>query len=83
MLVLTRKTGQGIVLDEGITVRVLGVDGDRVRLGIAAPASVLVLREELCEAEGAAPGGQAGDPPNLRRMPTPPAGRPSRRASND
>lgn len=82
MLVLTRKTGQGIVLDEGITVRVLGVDGDRVRLGIAAPASVLVLREELCEADGASHGSQ-GDPPNLRRMPTPPAARPTRRASND
>lgn len=82
MLVLTRKTGQGIVLDEGITVRVLGVDGDRVRLGIAAPASVLVLREELCNADGSPKGGQPGDPPNLRRMPTQPASRHSRRASN-
>ena len=50
MLILTRKADQGIVLDGNIVVRVLAVDGERVKLGIQAPRSVLVLREELCEA---------------------------------
>ena len=50
MLILTRKTNQGIVLGNEITIRVLSVDGERVKLGITAPPSVLVLREELCEA---------------------------------
>ena len=50
MLILTRKTDQGIVLDGRIVVRVLGVDGDRVKLGITAPLAVVVLREELCNA---------------------------------
>ncbi|MCZ6707621.1 MAG: carbon storage regulator [Chloroflexi bacterium] len=48
MLILTRKTEQGIVFDGGITVRVLSIEGERVKLGITAPDSVLVLREELC-----------------------------------
>ena len=47
MLILTRKTDQGIVLGDDIVVRVLAVDGDRVKLGITAPRSVIVLREEL------------------------------------
>ena len=47
MLILTRKVEQGIVLNNDIVVRVLAVDGDRVKLGITAPSSVLVLREEL------------------------------------
>lgn len=50
MLILTRKTNQGIVLNHNIVVRVLAIDGERVKLGITAPASVLVLREELCDA---------------------------------
>ena len=50
MLILTRKADEGIVLDHEIVVRVLSIDGDRVKLGVTAPARVLVLREELCEA---------------------------------
>lgn len=50
MLILTRKADQGIVLNGNIIVRVLAVDGERVKLGIQAPRSVLVLREELCDA---------------------------------
>lgn len=47
MLVLTRKTEQGIVIDGQTIVRVLAVDGERVKLGIDAPAHIGVLREEL------------------------------------
>ncbi|MBI4504267.1 MAG: carbon storage regulator CsrA [Chloroflexi bacterium] len=49
MLVLTRKIDQAIVIGEDIVVRVLDVSGDRVKLGIAAPAGVLIMRQELCE----------------------------------
>lgn len=47
MLVLTRKTHQRITLGDNIVVTVLGVAGDRVRLGIEAPDDVRVLRHEL------------------------------------
>ncbi len=47
MLILTRKPGEGIVIGDGIEVTILSVDGDRVKIGIAAPADVLVLRTEL------------------------------------
>lgn len=47
MLILTRKVEQCIVIDGQTRVRVLGIDGDRVKLGIDAPSHVVVLREEL------------------------------------
>ena len=47
MLVLTRKTEQGIIIDGHTLVRVLAVDGERVKLGIEAPPYIVVLREEL------------------------------------
>ena len=40
MLVLTRKTGQSIVIGDQITVRVISVNGDTIRLGIEAPRCV-------------------------------------------
>lgn len=47
MLILTRKIDQSIVIQGNITVMVLGVERDRVKLGISAPTDVAVLREEL------------------------------------
>lgn len=47
MLVLTRKLEQQIQIGEGITVTVLEVKGNTVKLGIAAPREVRVLRAEL------------------------------------
>ncbi len=47
MLVLSRKTHQRIMLGDAIVVTVVGVAGDRVRLGIEAPSDVRVLRAEL------------------------------------
>ena len=47
MLIFTRKAEQAIVIDGETTVRVLSIDGDRVKLGIDAPARIGVLREEL------------------------------------
>ena len=49
MLILTRKIEQGIVIDGRIIVRVLAVDGERVKIGIEAPSTVGVLREELVQ----------------------------------
>ncbi len=47
MLVLTRRTGESIVIGEQIVVTVLEVRSDQVRLGIQAPRSVQVHREEV------------------------------------
>ncbi|MBC7820651.1 MAG: carbon storage regulator [Planctomycetaceae bacterium] len=47
MLVLSRKLNQEIRISENIVVRVIGIKGNQVRLGIVAPADVPVLREEL------------------------------------
>lgn len=47
MLVLSRRENQRIKLGESIVVTVVRVSGDKVRLGIEAPPSVVVLREEL------------------------------------
>jgi carbon storage regulator len=47
MLVLTRKADQEVLIDENIRVRVLSIEGGRVRLGISAPKNVPVTRTEL------------------------------------
>jgi carbon storage regulator len=49
MLVLCRKRNEAIVIGTDVKVIVVGIDGDRVRLGITAPASVEVDREEVRE----------------------------------
>lgn len=49
MLILSRKLGESIVIDGRITVKVLRVDGEVVKLGIAAPADVPVHRQEVYE----------------------------------
>lgn len=49
MLVLTRRSGQEIVIDGGIVVTVLSVHGSKVRLGVKAPPSVRVDRREILE----------------------------------
>jgi carbon storage regulator len=62
MLVLTRKIDQGIVIAGNIVVRVLGVERDRVKIGISAPLSITVLRQELLErdANGSSKEGEPG-----------------------
>ena len=47
MLVLRRKVGESIILDGVITVSVLAVEGERVKIGITAPPNVTIVREEL------------------------------------
>lgn len=47
MLVLRRKVGETIILDGVISVSVLAVEGERVKIGITAPLEVTIVREEL------------------------------------
>jgi carbon storage regulator len=49
MLVLTRRIGEQIVIDGDITVTVMAIRGDKVRLGISAPPLVCVDRSEIHE----------------------------------
>ncbi len=49
MLVLTRKVGEGIKIDENIFVRIIQVKGKQVRIGIEAPRETRIQREELNE----------------------------------
>ena len=47
MLVLTRKVNEAIQLGEDISITVVSIDGDRVKLGIDAPRSMKIFRKEL------------------------------------
>lgn len=49
MLILTRRVGEKIVIGENVTVTVLSVKGNQVRIGIDAPRNVSVNREEIFE----------------------------------
>jgi carbon storage regulator len=49
MLVLSRKRGEVITIGNGVTVTVLAVQGDRVKLGVVAPVEVPVHRQEIYE----------------------------------
>jgi len=49
MLVLSRKTQEAIVVDGEITIRIIEIRGNTVRLGIEAPKEIPVLRSELME----------------------------------
>ena len=49
MLILTRRCGETICIDDDVTVTVLGVKGNQVRMGVNAPRDVEVHREEIYE----------------------------------
>lgn len=52
MLVLSRKLNETIIIDGNIRITVVGLRGNQVRLGIDAPDSVGIFREELCVHNG-------------------------------
>lgn len=76
MLQLTRKPGQTIVIGDDIRVQVIQIAGGAVRIGIDAPRSVSIYREEIWDAvreENAAAAAQSGDlPPGLAGRPAAP-----------
>lgn len=54
MLVLTRKSEESIIIGDDVEVMVLGVSGDKVRIGITAPREVEVFRKEVKDSRAAA-----------------------------
>jgi len=50
MLVLTRRTNESLVINDNIIITVLGMEGDKVKLGIVAPKEIAILRQELYQA---------------------------------
>ena len=48
MLVLTRKRGEIVLIGDAIQVKVLLIDRNKVRIGIEAPADIVIQRSELC-----------------------------------
>ena len=49
MLILTRRVGETVMIGDDVTVTVLGVKGNQVRIGVNAPRDVAVHREEIFE----------------------------------
>ena len=47
MLILTRRVGESLMIGDDITITVLGVKGNQVRIGVNAPRDVAVHREEI------------------------------------
>jgi carbon storage regulator len=80
MLILSRKLNESIVIDGRITVKVMRVDGDVIKLGIAAPANVPVHRqevyEEICKNNQEAVTQRIGPVPRLSVKTTAPAAQP-------
>jgi carbon storage regulator len=77
MLILTRRVGESVVIGEDVTVTVLGVKGNQVRIGINAPKHVAVHREEIFEriknGRAAGDGTAPADDPNAVPRETLPA----------
>jgi carbon storage regulator len=47
MLILTRRVGESLMIGDDVTITVLGVKGNQVRIGVNAPKSIAVHREEI------------------------------------
>jgi carbon storage regulator len=63
MLILTRRIGETLMIGDSVTVTVLGVKGNQVRLGVNAPKNVSVHREEIYrKIQNERSGGVAGEP---------------------
>ncbi len=49
MLILTRRVGESLIIGDNVTLTVLGVKGNQVRVGVDAPRDVTVHREEIAQ----------------------------------
>jgi len=63
MLILTRRVGETVMIGDDVTITVLGVKGNQVRVGINAPKSVAVHREEIYERIKREHAAESGEPP--------------------
>jgi carbon storage regulator len=61
MLILTRRVGETVRVGDDVTITILGVKGNQVRVGISAPKSVAVHREEIYERIKNAPRDESDD----------------------
>lgn len=79
MLILTRRVGETLMIGDEVTVTVLGVKGNQVRVGVNAPRTVAVHREEIYErikreqdaetvGDGAVVAGRAGQREDTREL---------------
>jgi carbon storage regulator len=59
MLILTRRVGESLMIGDDVTITVLGVKGNQVRIGVDAPKEVAVHREEILNRIEAASGSAA------------------------
>ena len=62
MLILTRRVGETLMIGDSVTVTILGVKGNQVRVGITAPKDVAVHREEIFQRIGREGGTGAAEP---------------------
>jgi len=68
MLVITRKSDEGIVIDDNIEITVLEVNKDRVKIGINAPKNVRILRSEIYDTEQANKQASQKIPENIMKL---------------
>ena len=61
MLILTRRVGESLMIGDDVTITVLGVKGNQVRIGVKAPKEVAVYREEILNRIEEAAGEDASD----------------------
>ena len=61
MLILTRRINESLVIGDDVTVTILGVKGNQVRIGVDAPRNVSVHREELAQKDDETPTLRADD----------------------
>ena len=64
MLILTRRVGESLMIGDDVTITVLGVKGNQVRIGVKAPKEVAVHREEILARIAGSSNFEAGDQPH-------------------